>query len=186
MKELNMYPLSHFDDIAAPEKNTDLSLESPALLFLIDFSKHPVFTIDSTLTAIEARDYMTKFHIQVEVVINKNNEFLGIVSNDELIERRIVQRVSEGVKRNEIEVTDFMKPKIRIKALAINELINATIADVINALRKNGESYCLAIDHNSNKIRGLFSAKEIAKMLNMTIDLPQIAPSFSSLMSHIN
>ena len=66
-----------------------------------------------------------------------------------------------------------MRSKNDLSALDYNQLANATIGDVISALKNSGQQHCLVVDKESNKIRGIFSASDISRMLQLPIDIQE-------------
>ncbi|MBJ7539599.1 CBS domain-containing protein [Marinomonas transparens] len=180
MKKLNLYPTSEIDELAWPEETQDLSTDSPAILFFTDFQKNKPLVIESTSSVLKVKELMQKEHVRLKLVIDNKNQFAGVISSDDLIERKIVQKVSEGLEREEIDVSELMTPKKGLKALDWSDISKATISDVITALENSGERHCLVIDREKHKIRGIFSASDISRMLRLNIDI-QEKTSFSKV-----
>jgi len=82
-----------------------------------------------------------------------------------------VQKVAEGGKRADIALTDLMTPKRDLKALDYEEVARVPISEVINKLKDCGEQHYLVIDHDTHKIRGIFSASDISRKLHLPIDI---------------
>ncbi|WP_051208369.1 CBS domain-containing protein [Saccharospirillum impatiens] len=152
MRKLHLYPASHYEEMVWPEEIDSLSLETPALDFFTDFKSNRPLVIESSVSAIEVQKLMKKAHVRLKFVINPQYQFLGVVSTDDLVDRLIVQKTSEGFKREEIAVTELMRPKKNLSTLDYNELSRATIGDVIIALKDSGQQHCLVVDKDSNKI----------------------------------
>lgn len=171
MKPLSFYHTSEIDELAWPEENQDLSLKSPALIFFTDFLEVKPLVIESTVLAVDVKKLMMKMHVRMQFVINETGEFIGIISAEDLIDRRFVQKVSQGVRREEIALTELMTYKRELKALDFHEVSRATISDVINALKESGGQHCLVIDRENHKIRGIFSASDISRKLHLPIDI---------------
>jgi CBS domain containing-hemolysin-like protein len=171
MKARNFYPVSAIDDLAWPEQQQELTLKSPALSFFTDFKEISPLTIESTMPAIDVKNLMQQMHVHLQIVTDDKGSFMGIITSDDLIERRIVQKVSEGVKRNEVALTELMTSKKDLKALDYQEVVKLSISEVIEALKDNGKQHCLVVDRDNHKIRGIFSAREISKKLNLPIDI---------------
>lgn len=182
MKKLDFYPTSDIDELAWPEENYDLSIDSPALLFFTDFQKNKPLVIDSTTPVLKVKELMQKEHVRLKLVTDDKKHFTGVISSDDLIERKIVQKVSEGIERHEIIVSELMIPKKNLKALDWLDISKTTtsISDVITALQNNGERHCLVLDRENHKIRGIFSASDISRMLRLDIDI-QEKTSFSKV-----
>jgi len=173
MRKLHLYPASHYEEMVWPEEIDSLSLETPALDFFTDFKSNRPLVIESSVSAIEVQKLMKKAHVRLKFVINPQYQFLGVVSTDDLVDRLIVQKTSEGFKREEIAVTELMRPKKNLSTLDYNELSRATIGDVIIALKDSGQQHCLVVDKDSNKIRGIFSASDISRKLHLSIDIQE-------------
>jgi len=99
MRKLHLYPASHYEEMVWPEEIDSLSLETPALDFFTDFKSNRPLVIESSVSAIEVQKLMKKAHVRLKFVINPQYQFLGVVSTDDLVDRLIVQKTSEGFKR---------------------------------------------------------------------------------------
>ena len=169
MKKLHLYSASNIEEMAWPEEILSISRATPALHFFTDFKHNRPLVIDSSISAVDVQKLMKKAHVRLKFVIDEHNKFLGVISTDELIDSIIVQKISEGYSREEVLVTDLMRSKNDLSALDYNQLANATIGDVISALKNSGQQHCLVVDKESNKIRGIFSASDISRMLQLPI-----------------
>ena len=171
MKKLNLYPTTDVDDLAWPEEAVGLTLDSPALQFFTDFTVVKPLVIDASVSAVEVKQLMQKTHVRLKFVLNDSGRFVGIISADDLIDRKLVQKVSEGDRREEIELTDLMTHKRDLKALDYQEVSIATISDIIDKLKDSGAQHCLVVDRDEHKIRGIFSASDISRKLHLAIDI---------------
>ncbi|PCI17474.1 MAG: histidine kinase [Piscirickettsiaceae bacterium] len=182
MKKLHLYKTENIDDLAYPEEKHDVSIESPALDFFTDFNNvMPLVTLSSTLIT-NLQELMVKAHVKLKFVIDENESFIGVISTSDIIARKIVLKVSEGYKREELKVFDLMKPKNELIALDINEVENAQIGDIIDALKESGQQHCLVLDRATHKIRGIFSASDISRKLQLSIYI-QDSSSFYKVFS---
>lgn len=171
MNALNLYPTTDVDDLAWPEEMEGLTMESPALNFFTDFKEVMPLVVESTVPAIEAKRLMQKTHVRLKFVLNDSGQFVGIISADDLIDRIIMQKVSEGMRRDEIELSDFMTPRRDLKALDYQEVVKASISEVVSKLKDSGHQHCLVVDRDKHKIRGIFSASDISRKLHLPINI---------------
>lgn len=184
MKALKLYPTIEVDELAWPEEVEGLTTDSPALLFFTDFDRVKPLVVEANLSAIEVKKLMQKSHVQLKFVLDDANHFIGVVSAEDLTDRRIVQKVSEGSKREDLSITDLMTPKRDLKALDYLEVERATIGEVIDKLKDSGAQHCLVIDRRRHKIRGIFSASDISRKLHLPIDIPDKS-SFYKVFSEV-
>ncbi len=171
MKELAFYDTTPFDELAWPELNKRISLESSALEIFTDFEKTQPMVIDSSMSAVDAEKLMQTEHVRLKFVVNSNNHLLGVVSLEDLNSREILKRVSKGENREELSVTDFMRPRNKLKSFDYSDLAHASIKDVIGSLKNSGYRHCLVVDHKHHKIRGIISASDIARSLQLQINI---------------
>lgn len=171
MKKLKLNSTSHITDLVWPDEFTSIALDTPALIFFTDFYKVKPLVIDSSVSVDEIKAIMMKAHVRLKFVLDKELQFLGVISSDDLSDRRILQKVSEGFARTELSVTDLMIQKDHLSALDYNELEGATIGDVIEVLKESGQQHCLVVDTETAMIRGIYSASDLSRMLHLPIDI---------------
>ena len=182
MKNLHFFTLTEMDELARPDGDPSWTLASPALEFFTDFNQVEPLVIENSLSALEARLWMKKTHTQLQCVIDDKGQFIGIISEEDLIDLKFVQKVSEGVNRKDISLMDLMIPKRKLRVLDYCDVAESTIADIICTLQNVGERYCLVMDRQQHKIRGVFSAQDISKKLHLPVNIGE-KPSFTCLFS---
>lgn len=173
MTKLAFYQISDIDQLEQPEEHTQLDLNSPATLFFTDFQRVTPLVTEADMPAVQARELMRRTHVRMKLVVNRANQVIGLISADDLIDRLIVKKVSEGHKREEITVEQLMTPRKELQALDITAVNKASISDVIDILKDNGEQHCLVIDREKHHIRGVFSASDISRKLHLPIDIQE-------------
>lgn len=171
MKKLALYPLSDINELASPEQSAALSLQSPATAFLTDFKQTLALTIPVDMSASDARELMIKTHVRLKFVVDAKGRLQGVISADDLAERKIVKQVARGISRDEVLVRDLMQPRKELMGLDIDEVKGATIEDVVKLLKDYHQQHCLVIDRNDGTIRGIFSASDISRRLKLPINI---------------
>ena len=159
MPKLTLYPVVSVDELVYPEQSPRYTLESRAMQFFTDFYTIEPLVIDSTVSAIEARNTMIKTHVRMKLVVDENEHFVGVISSRELSEQNIMAKAAQlHHSREDIQVTDLMIRKKDLLALNIDEVNRASISDVVNFLKDNHQQHCLVVDEQMHQIRGIFSA----------------------------
>jgi CBS domain-containing protein len=171
MKKLQLFDLDLIDNIISPSDLNQTSLTSPATDIFTDFKKNEALVIDGDTTAVEALELMSKTHIRMKIVVSKENDFIGIISTEELTERKIIAAVAKGSDRHEILVSDLMLPRDKLHAFDFKELETATVNDVVSALENYGLRNCLVLDKEHHHIRGVISTSDVARKLHLAIDI---------------
>ncbi|WP_017445920.1 CBS domain-containing protein [Gayadomonas joobiniege] len=180
MKLLTMYDIHDVENLVMPEQNETISADSPALDVFTDFKNLRPLSVDANISAVEAEALMLKTHVRMKIVLSDTKEFIGIVSSDDLNEQELSKKVFQGQNRSDLTVKDFMQAKEDLKALNYNDVKNATVGEVLHTLQNNGCQHSLVIEPESHKIRGIFSASDIARKMHVAVNL-QNNSSFSSI-----
>lgn len=171
--KFNLYHVEPFNEVAWPEMNSDINLDSPALAVLTDFRYHQPFIIERDERASEVERNMLRAHVRMQLVVDQNNHFVGLVSLDDLNSQEILKKVADGYTREELAAADFMRPKSALKALDYQELRQATVRDLVQTLKDNVQQHYLVVDRKDRKIRGVISASDLARKLRLNIDINQ-------------
>ena len=77
------------------------------------------------------------------------------------------------MSRGELLVSDFMHPRESLKCFDYNELANATVSDVLETQKNNHQQHCLVIDREKHEIRGLISARDVARLIQRSFDIEE-------------
>lgn len=171
MKTLTLYNTEAVDRLAYPEDNEKLDVHSRALAVFTDFKMHQPQVVLSNRKIVDFEKALKQAHVRLKLVIDNNHRFIGVVSLEDLSERRIIQKISGGVPRDELQLSDFMRPRSELRAFEYRELEEATVGDVINTLQNSGHRHCLVTDKENHEIRGIISASDIARRLQLPIDI---------------
>lgn len=173
MTKLNLYQIESFDELARPEAIQDITLDSPALSVLTDFTHYAPLVTDVDEKAADIEQKMLRNHVRLKLVVDKANQFLGLISLEDLNAQEILKKVAQGYTRDDLSAFDFMRSKNALKALDYKELKQATVGDLVQILKDNPHQHYLVIDRGLHKIRGVISASDLARKLRLDINVNQ-------------
>ena len=171
MKKMKLINLSAIDNIVSPEKFEEVSLSSPAISVFTDFKYQKALVIEGETIASQALQLMQKAHVRMKVVISSSEDFLGIITTNEISEQNIVANLSKGIDREDILVKDLMIPKYQLQAFEFNDLLTMTVGDILSTLENNKLRHCLVLDSRNHHIRGVISSSDIARKLQMNVNI---------------
>jgi CBS domain containing-hemolysin-like protein len=173
MKNLTLHTLDQLDHLVQPEEFDELSPDSPAMQLLTDFKYHRPHMVEAHMSAVEAVALMQQENVRVKLVVDEERECVGVVDREDLSEQRILlNHMARGIGRNELQVRDLMQPRHQVYALDLEDLHCALVKDLVATLQREGQRYCLVVDHKEHLIRGLLSTAEIALRLRNPIPAP--------------
>lgn len=171
MKTLPLYNTETIDTLVWPEEQYAVSAKTPALTIFTDFRQHRPRVIDSNVKAIDLEHMMKRSHVKLKLVLDGEGKFIGVVSLYDLSEENILKKINKNTPRQELLVTDFMHPRQSLKCFDYNELSKASVGDVLETQKDNHQQHCLVIDRDRHEIRGLISARDVARLLSRSVDI---------------
>jgi len=175
MKTLTYVSTKDVNELTWPNTSDNTNLYSSALTVFTDFATGGPRVIESNVRADELVTLMRKEHVRMKLVVDSNNQFIGVISLEDLSEDVFIRKVADGYQRSELLVADLMRSKETLLALSYNSLKNSDIESLLFSQRNNPYQHLLVIDETTKAIRGLVSSNDVARELRLDIDV-----SFSS------
>lgn len=185
MKTLTLYKTESIDELVWPNEHKSVSANTPALSILTDFRQNLPRVIAANVKAIEVEAIMKRAHVKMKLVVDSNNKFVGLIGLNDLSEENILKKTNKNTHRDELLVSDFMHSKESLKCFDYKDLLDATVSDVLQTQQNNHQQHCLVIDRVRHEIRGLISARDVARLINHKVDM-QKHLSFEALFNELN
>ncbi|MCB1583352.1 MAG: CBS domain-containing protein [Xanthomonadales bacterium] len=171
MKHLTLYSLGEISQVASPAFEPNMDLTAPATSVFTDFSIYHPFDLSHETLARQAIYLMQVAHVRLKFVVDDNDQFLGVVTTQELNNQEIIKKVAQGFTEDELTVAEFMKHKSELSAISYEDLLQANIGDVLQILKSIASQHCLVINQSSQKIQGIISSSDIARSLRVPHDM---------------
>lgn len=169
MKKLELHNASNISKIATPKDYVPVDLFSSATTILTDFNTQLPLMIDANSCATEVEFLMKKEHVRLKLVVDEQENFVGIITLRDLNSQEIIKKVATGFKRDEFRVHEFMIPSSNISVLDADDIKDSTIKDVVYSLSNYDEQHILVIDHDSKELIGLVSCSDIIRKLKLPL-----------------
>ena len=183
-RELRIIDVSQVETYLEPG-TPNLSLNSPATLFMTDFiAKHPV-VVDETSSISQALNLMKQSYVRLLLVVTQDSVFRGIITAADISGGKVLSYMSANQvrSREDVRVKNIMTDKNHIHALQYEELQKACIGDVVATIKHIGEQHVLVVqlDADNLMVRGLYSTTDIAQSLHIEFDVEPHAKTFFEL-----
>jgi CBS domain-containing protein len=189
-RKLPIRNLSEHCGLDSPKLKTEgLALNSAATTLMTDFTKASATTASDSITVNDALELMRANRIRSLMLIGHNGEFSGVIRAMDLMGRKPMQYANEaGISRADVLVKNIMLPKHKLKAVNRNDIERATIGEVMKTFLALGEQHLLVVDgvDEDMMICGMFSVSDFKRDLEIKIDLPLVAYTFSDIERVIN
>jgi CBS domain-containing protein len=130
----------------------------------------------------DATQAMRKVHVRSVIVTDSSKAFRGILTVIDLESRKVLsQATSLGLKREDLSIKDVMVSRDKLRGVPLSALQQGTIGDLLKTLRHEGSMHMLVVDPESQEICGIISASEIARRLQVPVEINLQASSFRDL-----
>ena len=160
--------------------------DSPAISVMTDLSQVPAATIRPDTTAAQASQAMITRGVRLLLVVDAAAFVEGIITaRDTMGEKPIKMLEEKGGKHDDLLVSDLMTPRDRIEALDMASVMKSEVGHVVATLRDSGRQHALVTDSdpltNEVRIRGIFSATQIARQLGIAIQAFEVSRTFAEI-----
>ena len=160
-------------------------IDSPAVDVMTDLTKVTAVIILPGDTVDEAHRRMIQRGVRLLLVVDADRRVHGILTaNDVLGEKPVQTAVQRGVHRSDVQVRDIMTPRAALEALDIREVQGATVGHIVATLKAAGRQHTLVVDQDAKgwqRVRGMFSATQIARLLGVAITTETVARTFADI-----
>jgi CBS domain-containing protein len=169
-------------DIQRPSTISELTLQSPAMEVLTDFTRQQPLMLEQNTSIDDAREIMRRTHTKAFLVIDAQESFRGLISLDDLVSEKVMTKMGVSrLRRDELTVEFVMTPRNRLQAIEFKVFQLATIGDVLARMQKYGEHYMIVVETRSESIRGIVSAHGIARRMHTPVVINERAILFSDI-----
>lgn len=181
-KRLSTLTVTGFEDIERPEHEREHDPDSPATDVLTDFLLARPLMIEQSTPLSTAREMMKRAHVRLKLVIDRDENFKGLISLQDLLSVRVMQATERtGLNLAELTVADVMTPRARLHAIDIRDIQHAAIGDLLVTMKSFGDQHVLVVDSSRQRIRGIVSSSDIARTLHVPVDISERACSFAEI-----
>ena len=165
-----------------PEKVT---LDDSALQVLTDFQRVTAIIILSGDTVDEAHARMIQRGVRLLLVVDQDRRVLGVITANDILGEKPMQMIAQrGITRDDLLVRDVMMPQAQLDVLNLADVRAAKVGHIVATLQKSGRQHAVVVefdDKRRQKVRGVFSATQIARQLGVAIQTSHVARTFSEI-----
>lgn len=160
-------------------------IESSALEVMTDLTRVTAVIILAGDTVDEAHHRMIQRGVRLLLVVDQDRKVHGVITaNDVLGEKPVKVAVQRGVPRSEIQVRDIMTPRDALQVLEFADVSAASVGHVVATLKAAGRQHTLVVerdDRRRQRVRGIFSATQIARQLGVAINTDSAVRTFAEI-----
>ena len=164
---------------------------SPAVLVMTDLRHQLAVTIEANVSIDYALQRMKTVGVRLLFVINSETDVIGLITATDILGEKPLQFHQDlHLRYEEIMVRDIMTPYDRLEVLYMEEVLRATVGDIVATLRYVGRRHALVLDNDMQTgrpaIRSIFSISQIAKQLGQVLETTFVASNFAEVEMVLN
>jgi CBS domain-containing protein len=179
---LTLTPLEQGARVAAPMAPGRVTLDDPAFAVMTDLREVSAATTTPEETMGQAHAQMIRRGVRLLFVLDQSGAMVGVITATDLLgEKPIRFMQSRGVSHAEIQVEDIMTPASMLEALPLIDIAQMRVGHIVATLKKVRRQHIMVAEEGGRRIRGLFSASQVARQLGMELQTFEVAQSFADI-----
>ncbi|RLJ63643.1 CBS domain-containing protein [Sulfurisoma sediminicola] len=165
-----------------------IKMDSPAVAVMTDLCQVPAATIRPDATAAQATQAMIARGVRLLLVVDAAGFVEGVITaRDTMGEKPVKMLEEKGGKHAELNVADLMTPREKIEAIDMTNVLKSMVGHIVTTLRDSARQHALIVDRDpitgEQRIRGIFSATQIARQLGISIQTFEVSSTFAAIES---
>ena len=179
---LTLVPLEPGARVAEPMTPGRVTLDDPAFSVMTDLREVSAATTTPGETMGQAHAQMIRRGVRLLFVLDPDGAVVGVITATDLLGEKPMRFMqSRGVSHAEIQVEDLMTPDSMLEALPLIEVAQMRVGHVVATLKKVRRQHLMVAEEGGRRIRGLFSASQVARQLGVELQTFEVAQSFADI-----
>lgn len=163
-----------------------VSLDDPAMAVMTDLRRVSAVTIELDATLEMAGQRMKQRGVRLLLVTGQGGVVVGLITSTDLQGEKPMQYIQKhGGRWSDLLVKDIMTPQDKLEVLCMADVERARVGNVVASMERAGRQHALVVDRlyagGSQMVRGIFSAAQIARKLDMEIQPSEVVQTFAEI-----
>jgi CBS-domain-containing membrane protein len=163
-----------------------VSLDDPAAVVMTDLKKISAVTIRPEISIEIAAQRMKQRGVRMLLVTDDNEDIIGIITSTDTQGEKPLKIIQQrGGVYQDIQVRDIMTDHDQLEVLCMDDVEKAVVGQIVATLNQSGRQHALVADRHpgtqTQSLRGIFSAAQIARQLDADLSTPRIAQTFADI-----
>lgn len=163
-----------------------IKLDDPAVAVMTDLKKVSAVTIAERAPIEAANARMKHRGVRLLLVVDDADTVVGLITSTDTHGAKPIQYIQKhGGTYGDILVQDIMTPQDKLEVIYMDDINRYRVGNVVATLKQAGRSHALVVDRadaqKKQVIRGIISASQIARQLDIEIPTTEIAQTFAEI-----
>ena len=179
---LNLTRLEQRARVAEPMTPGRVTLDDPAFSVMTDLREVSAATTRPEETIDTAHAIMIRRGVRLLFALDDDGTVAGVITATDLLGEKPVRFMqARGVSHSEVLVADIMTPASMLEALSILDAAQMRVGHIVATLKAVGRKHLMVSEEGGRRVRGLFSASQIARQLGIEVQTFEVASSFAEI-----
>jgi CBS domain-containing protein len=179
---LNLTRLEARARVAEPMTPGRVTLDDPAFSVMTDLREVSAATTRPEETIDTAHAIMIRRGVRLLFVLDRDGTVAGVITATDLLGEKPVRFMqARGISHAEVLVEDIMTPASMLEALSILDAAQMRVGHIVATLKAVGRKHLMVSEEGGRRVRGLFSASQIARQLGIEVQTFEVAKSFAEI-----
>lgn len=179
---LTLTPLRAASRLAEPAMPGPVTLDDPAFAVMTDLREVAAVTTRPEEPMDAAHALMIQRRVRLLFVMGGDSTIVGVITATDLLGEKPMRFMqSRGVAHAEITVADLMTPASMLEALAIQDVAQMRVGHIVATLKAVRRQHIMVAEEGGSRVRGLFSASQVARQLGMELQTFEVASTFADI-----
>lgn len=163
-----------------------IKLDDPAAAVMTDLKKVSAVTIAEKAPIDAANARMKHRGVRLLLVVDDADTVVGLITSTDTHGAKPIQHIQKhGGTYRDILVQDIMTTQDKLEVICMDDINRTRVGNIVATLKQAGRSHALVVDRhdkeNKQVIRGIISASQIARQLDIDIPTTEIAQTFAEI-----
>ena len=167
--------------VAAPEGPDRVTLDDPAFSVMTDLRNVPAASTNPAEPISKAHAQMIQRGVRLLFVVEAG-AVCGVITATDLLGEKPIRFMQErGVAHGEITVADIMTPASMLEAIPVQDVAQMRVGHIVATHKAVRRQHLMVAEDGGRRVRGLFSAAQIARQLGVELQTMEVAQTFADV-----
>jgi CBS domain-containing protein len=168
--------------VAAPEGPDRVTLDDPAFAVMTDLRNVPAASTGPGEPISKAHAQMIQRGVRLLFVLDTDKTLQGVITATDLLGEKPIRFMQErGVAHGEITVADIMTPASMLEAMPVQDVAQMRVGHIVATHKAVRRQHLMVTEEGGRRVRGLFSAAQIARQLGVELQTMEVAQTFADV-----
>ena len=167
---------------AEPHPPGRVGLDDPAFSVMTDLREIAAATTAPEESISRAHAFMIRRGVRLLFVLDREGAIAGVITATDLLGEKPMRFMqSHGVSHAELQVADLMTPAAMLEAIPFQDAAQMRVGHIVATLKAVRRQHVLVAEDGGKRVRGLFSASQVARQLGLEMQTMEVAQTFADI-----